>query len=317
TCVQRDEKRCAMFGKRSDGYLVKGIDPVVALTPYIMPMRCDAQVMLKLRLPYEPLARYVAEKRLEGHQITFMEIVLAGYVRAISQLPELNRFIANKRYYSRKEITVSFAVLQDMADGSDKENIAKCKFDPTDTIFDVAGRIQEAIEETRKELATNSTLKIATILQKPIFAVPVVLLARFLDRYGLMPKFLVEASPFHTGLFFSNNASVGLPPVFHHIYNFGTTSLFVIIGNIERELGLDADGKVVRKRMLPMGVTADERVCAGITYSRFLDYFQRCLADPHVLEQPPEQVLFDEGHSYRLPPAKKLLQRLRKKVDKN
>ena len=97
-----------MFGRRSDGYLVKGIDPVVALTPYIMPMRNDAQVMFKLRLPYEPLARYVAEKRLEGHQITFMEIILAGYVRAGSQMPEINRFIANKRYYSRKEITFSF-----------------------------------------------------------------------------------------------------------------------------------------------------------------------------------------------------------------
>ena len=302
-----------MFGRRSDGYLVKGIDPVVALTPYIMPMRNDAQVMFKLRLPYEPLARYVAEKRLEGHQITFMEIILAGYVRAVSQMPEINRFIANKRYYSRKEITVSFAVLQDMADGSDKENIAKCKFDPADTIFDVAGRIQEAIEETRKELATHSTLKIATILQKPVFAVPVVLLARFLDRYGLMPRFLVEASPFHTGLFFSNNASVGLPPVYHHIYNFGTTSLFVVIGNIERELGLDGDGKVVRKRMLPVGVTADERVCAGIIYSRFLQYFQRCLADPGMLEEPPEKVLFDEGHSYHLPPAKRLLKRFGKK----
>ncbi len=302
-----------MFGKRSDGYLVKGIDPVVALTPYIMPMRCDAQVMFKLRVPYEPLARYVAEKRAEGHPITFMEIVIAGYVRALSQMPQINRFIANKRFYSRKEITVSFAVLQNMADGSDKENIAKCKFDPRDTIFDVASRIQDAIAQTRLETADNTTLKIATILQKPVFAVPVVMIARLLDRYGLAPKFLIDASPFHTGMFFSNNASVGLPPVYHHIYNFGTTSLFVVIGNIERELGLDNDGQVVRKRMLPMGVTADERVCAGISYSRFLQIFQRTIADPTLLEVPPEQVFFDEGHTFRLPPAKKLLGKLRRK----
>lgn len=302
-----------MFGKRSDGFLVKNIDPVVALTPYIMPMRCDAQVMLKLRLPYEPLARYVAEKRMEGHHISFMEIILAGYVRALSQMPEINRFIANKRYYSRREITASFAVLQNMSDGSDKENVAKCKFDPTDTIFDVASRIQQAIEETRKEQATNSTLKVAKILQKPVFATPAVLIARILDRYGLLPRFLLDASPFHTGLFFSNNASVGLPPVYHHIYNFGTTSLFVVIGNIEREVGLDDQGKPVRRRMLPMGVTADERVCAGIIYSRFLQYFQRCLSDPAILEQPPEKVFFDEGHSYSLPPAKKLLRRKKKR----
>jgi hypothetical protein len=294
-----------MFGKRSDGYLVKGIDPVIALTPYIMPMRCDAQVSLKLQLPYEPLARYVAEKRQEGHQITFMEILLAAYVRAVSQMPEINRFIANKRYYSRKEIAVSFAVIQTTSDGSDKENVAKCKFNPRDTLFDVTARIQEAIKTTRMEEADNSALKVANLLKKPVFAVPVVMLARLMDRYGIMPKYLMDASPFHTGLFFSNNASVGLPPVYHHIYNFGTTSLFVVIGNIEREISIDAEGKAVRRRSLPLGVTADERVCAGITYSRFLLSIQRYLADPKSLEAPPEEVFYNEGHSYLLPKANK------------
>lgn len=300
-----------MFGRRSDGFLVKGIDPVVALTPYIMPMRCDAQVMTVLKLPYEPLARYVAEKRMEGHQITFMEMILSAYVRSISQLPELNRFIANKRFYTRKEIVVSFAVLQDTADGSDKENIAKCRFDPRDTVFDVASRIREAIAQTRKETADNSTLKVATILKNPLIANAVVLLGKLLDRYGLLPKYLIDASPFHTGLFFSNNASVGLPPVMHHIYNFGTTSQFVVIGNIEREVGLDNDGQPVRRRILPMSVVADERICAGIVYSRFLQSFQRYLANPTMLESPPETVFHDEDHVITLPPAKKLKRRFR------
>ncbi len=300
-----------MFGRRSDGFLVKGIDPVVALTPYIMPMRCDAQVMTVLKLPYEPLARYVAEKRMEGHQITFMEMILSAYVRSISQLPELNRFIANKRFYTRKEIVVSFAVLQDTADGSDKENIAKCRFDPRDTVFDVASRIREAIAQTRKETADNSTMKVATILKNPLIANAVVLLGKLLDRYGLLPKYLIDASPFHTGLFFSNNASVGLPPVMHHIYNFGTTSQFVVIGNIEREVGLDNDGQPVRRRILPMSVVADERICAGIVYSRFLQSFQRYLANPTTLESPPETVFHDEDHVITLPPAKKLKRRFR------
>ncbi len=300
-----------MFGKRSDGFLVKDIDPVVALTPYIMPMRCDAQVMTTLKLPYEPLARYVAEKRMEGHQISFMELILAAYVRSISQLPELNRFIANKRFYTRKEIVVSFAVLQNTADGSDRENIAKCKFDPRDTVYDVASRIQEAIVATRKETADNSTLKVARLLKNPLIANTIVFIGRLLDRYGLLPKYLIDASPFHTGLFFSNNASVGLPPVHHHIYNFGTTSQFVVIGNIEREVGLDNEGKPVRRRVLPMGVVADERICAGIVYSRFLQNFQRFLANPTILESPPETILHDQGHVISLPPAKKLRRRFR------
>lgn len=300
-----------MFGRRSDGFLVKNIDPVVALTPYIMPMRCDAQVMTVLKLPYESLARYVAEKRMEGHQISFMEMIMAAYVRSLSQLPELNRFIANKRFYTRKEIVVSFAVLQDTADGSDKENVAKCKFDPRDTVYDVASRIQQAIKATRKETADNSTMKVATILKNPYIANAIVMLARVLDRYGIMPKYLIDASPFHTGLFFSNNASVGLPPVMHHIYNFGTTSQFVVIGNIEREVTLDNEGKPVRRRILPMSVVADERICAGIVYSCFLQSFQRYLANPAMLETPPENVFHDEGHVITLPPAKKLRRRFR------
>ncbi len=293
-----------MFGKRPDGYLVKDIDPIIALTPYLMPMRCDAQVMLNYRIDYEMLARFTADKAREGFKISFMEVFIASYVRTISQLPELNRFIANKRFYARKSIVVSFVVLQDTADGSVMENVAKCKFDPTDTLFDAALRIKAAIEETRRGNASNNTLKVANVLKNPIIANTIVLIARGLDRYGLMPRFLLDASPFHTGMFFSNNASIGLPPVNHHIYNFGTTSLFVVIGSIERTVGLDGDGQPVRKRFLPAGVTADERICAGMIYSKFLHLFQHLLNNPKELEQPPEKVFFDEGHVISLPKPK-------------
>ena len=305
-----------MFGKRGDGYLVKEIDPVIALMPYLMPMRCDAQVMLTYKIDYEKMARFMAEKGREGYRITFMELFIAAYVRAISQQPQLNRFIINKRYYTRKDIMCSFAVLQDTPDGSVKENVAKCKFDPHDTIFDVAARIKEAIEETRKADADNSTMKVANLLKRPLIANTIVGLGRFLDRYGLLPKYLLDASPFHTGLFFSNNASIGLPHVFHHIYNFGSTSLFVVIGNVERTVELDANGQPVRKRILPAGVTADERVCAGMVYSKFLRLYQHLINNPQELEKPPEQVYYDEGHVISLPPVKKQKTRFRSRLGK-
>lgn len=303
-----------MFGKRGDGYLVRNIDPVVALMPYLMPTRNDAQVMMTYKIDYEKLARFMAEKSRDGYRITFMELFIAAYVRSISQLPELNRFVINKRTYTRKDIVCSFAVLQDTADGSVKENVAKCKFDPHDTIIDVAARIKAAIEETRKADADNSTLKVAGLLKSPLIANAIVFLARILDRYGLLPRYLLDASPFHTGLFFSNNASIGLPPVFHHIYNFGTTSLFVVIGNVERVVELDSTGTPVRRRILPAGVTADERICAGMVYSKFLRMFQHYLHNPQELEQKPEQVFFDEGHVISLPPVKKVRKRFRSRL---
>ena len=294
--------------------MVRSIDPIVALTPYLMPMRCDAQVMLTYKADYEPLARYIVAKGAEGYKLSFMDIVLAAYVRAISQMPELNRFIANKRIYARKELAVSFVVLKNTADGSVQENVVKCKFDPHDTILDVAARTGEAIAQARQEEMDNTTMKLAKLLLNPFLATTIVGLARVLDRYGLMPRFLVEASPFHTSMFITNMASIGMPAVNHHIYNFGTTSLFISIGSLERGVTVNAKGEAQRKRTLPIGITADERVCAGMIYAQMVAMVSKYLADPQLLEQPPEQVLFDDGLSYSMPPApkKKRFRRIRR-----
>ena len=295
-----------MFGRRADGKLLKKIDPIIALTPYLMPMRCDAQVFLNLKLDYEKMARYIVEQGQQGRKISFMEIIIAAYVRVISEVPEINRFIANKRLYARTQLTVSFVVLKDTGDANNiEENTVKCYFDPRDTIFDVAERISEAIEQNRREEADNSTMKVAKFLLNPILANTVVFAARFLDRYGIMPKYIMEASPFHTSMFFTQMASIGMPAVNHHIYNFGTTSLFVSMGSVIRETAVGPDGKPVRKRYLPVGITADERICAGAIYAKLVNRIMYYINDIKLLETPPETVAFEEGNAYSLPQPKK------------
>lgn len=301
-----------MFGYRHDGWLIKDIDPIISLMPYLMPMRCDAQVMFKSKADFEKLARYIVKKGGEGYKISFMDILIASYVRTVAELPEINRFIANKRVYARKEISVSFVVLKNTTDGSVKENAVKIKFDPHDTLFDVAARIEKGIVESRQENAGNATMKVANLLKKPLFANIVVTLARVLDRYGLMPRYLLEASPFHTGLYVTNLASIGMPAVQHHIYNFGTTSLFISIGTNERHVEMDRDGTPKRVRHMPIGVVADERVAAGMIYSRMMAKFMTYLNNPEKLEMPPETVLFDEGHAFALPGVKVKKRRFKK-----
>ena len=291
----------AVFGYRPDGRRVKHIDPIVALTPYIMPMRCDAQVFLQQKLDYEVLARYIVQKGGEGYQFTFMELIIAAYVRAMSQVPEANRFIMNKRLYARTELTTSFALLKDSQSPDIEENTVKIHFDPSDTIYDVSARIKMAIAAARKEEADNMTLRIAKVLLFPPLANFVVSLVRLLDRYGIMPRFLVNASPFHTGLFITNMASIGMPSVNHHIYNFGTTSMFLSLGTVERTITQGPDGKAVRRRMLPVGVVADERICAGATFAKVFGVMFHHLAHPELLEHEPAAVVFDEGNEYHIP----------------
>lgn len=295
-----------MFGHRADGKLLKKIDPVIALTPYLMPMRCDAQVFTSIKADYEKIARYIMEQRGKGHKISFMEVVIAAYVRSISEIPELNRFVANKRLYARTQLTVSFTLLKGNAQEDDaEENTVKCFFDPRDTVFDVAERVNEAIEQNRGEEADNTFMKLARLLLNPVLANIVAGMARFLDRYGILPKFIMDASPVHTSMYITNLASIGLPLANHHIYNFGTTSQFVAMGSVVREISVGADGQAVRKRYLPLGFTVDERICSGIKYAQMMRHMLRYLDNPSLLETPPETVLFEENHTYSFPACEK------------
>ena len=302
-----------MFGRRADGRVLKEVDPIVALTPYLMPMRCDAQVILNYKVDYERLARYIVQKGNEGYKFTFMELLIAAYVRTVSELPEINRFVSNKRLYARTQLTASFALLKETQEvDAIEENTVKCHFDPRDTIYYVAERVNNAIEQNRREEADNATLKVAKLLLRPALANTVVFLARALDRYGVLPKYIMEASPFHTSLFITHMGSIGMPAVNHHIYNFGTTSLFLSLGSVERQTVIGSDGKAARKRYLPIGITADERICAGAMYARMVNRMMHYLNNPELLEAPPETVRFEEGNAYGLA-ATKVSRRLRKK----
>ena len=292
-----------MFGRRVDGRVLKNTDPMVAITPYFMPMRCDAQVFLDYKLDYEKLVRYIAEQGAKGNKFTFMELLIAAFVRTVAEFPEANRFITNKQLYARNHLSVAFAIVMDQKEGSDEieENTVKCYFDPHDTIFDVSERVRSAIAENRKTDANNATLKLVRLLTRPMVVNPIIWLVRLLDRYGLLPRVLVDILPFHTSLFVANMASIGMPAVKHHIYNYGSTSLFFSIGAVERSVNIGEGGKAVRKRYLPIGITADERICAGAIFARIVDRMMSYLRQPELLEVPPEKVRFDEGVEYSLP----------------
>lgn len=291
-----------MFGYRPDGRRISSIDPIVRMTPYLMPMRCDAQVFLQHKLDYEKLARYIAAQSAKGEKITFMNIIVAAYVRAVSQHPEINRFIMNKQYYSRNNCTVSFTMLKDPHNADAGETVVKIRFDPTDTIYDVRDRMTAQVDANRGVENKNFVDKLASgVLSIPGLPTLVVGLVRLLDRYGLCPGALLDELPFHTGMFITNNASIGLHHVNHHIYNFGSTSLFFGMGTVERSVMLDGEGKPRLKRMLPIGITADERVCSGAHYAGFFSTMSAHLNHPELLETPPESVRYDPKAEYHEP----------------
>ena len=289
-----------MFGFRPDGRRISDIEPIVRITPYLMPTRVDSMVFLQHEVDFEMLTRYIAAQAIKGEKVTYMQIIIAAFVRAVSQHPEINRFIMNKQYYSRKNCTVSFSVLHDPQDADKGETTVKIKFDPTDTLYDVRDRMKEAIEKNRGEEAKNFADKLASfVLAVPGLATLVVALVRLLDRYGLCPGALLDSLPFHTSMFITNNASIGLHHVNHHIYNFGSTSLFFGMGTPLKKAVVE-HGEARMKRFLPIGITADERVSSGAHFARFFTTMNRCLNHPEMLETPPEVVLYDPKAEYHV-----------------
>ena len=290
-----------MFGRRPDGKRISSIDPIVRITPYLMPMRCDAQVFLEHKADYEMMARYIARKASEGQKVTFMQIIVAAYVRGVSQHPEINRFIKNKQYFSRNNLSVAYTILKEMQNHDSEETTVRVLFDPSDTLFDVRDRMNAAVEESRNAESGTFVDKLArAVLSVPGLPTLIVAVVRLLDRYGIAPRVLMDELPFYSSMFITNNASIGLHHVWHHIYNFGNVSMFIGMGSVLKEAVTDAEGKARMKRWLPVGITVDERVCSGAHFAAFFADVVRMLNHPELLEVPPEEVKYDPGVEYHV-----------------
>ena len=291
-----------MFGRRPDGRRIDGIDPVMKITPYVMPMRCDAQVFLKHRADLEAMSRFIRKQKAEKNEkISYMQIIVAAYVRAISRNPEVNRFIMNKQLFARNNCSAAFTILKNPSNADDGEAVVKIKFDLSDTLYDVRDRMEAAVAANRGDAPPRFVDKLLGFL----FAVPglatvIVGLVRFLDRYGLAPGVLMDELPFYVGMYVTNTASIGLHDVNHHLYNWGNVGLFFGMGTPEKVAEVE-NGETRMKRWLPIGITADERVCSGAHYGRFFADMKRYLDHPELLTEPPEKVRFDGGYEYHEP----------------
>lgn len=276
---------------RADGKKLKNTDPMYRVAAHIMNKRVDSMNMITIDIPYAPMQEYINNKRKEGVSVSHMALVLAAYLRTMAKYPELNRFIVNKKPYQRKEIAVGMVVLQSLE--SHEGTMSKMYFDKKDTIFDVNNKINTYVSENRETPENNGTEKIIKVLLSfPGLLTFGVGFFKLLDRYGLLPKFIIDMSPFHMSLGITNLASIRTNHIYHHCYEFGTTSVFMAMGNL-REIPKRKGDEIVFERSLPIGVTMDERICSGSYFATAFRYMKKMLANPELLELPPEEISED------------------------
>lgn len=273
---------------RADGRRVKNANPMYTVAAYIMNKRNDAQNMIELFIPVDPMHEYLKKKRAEGLALSHLALVMAAYIRTVAEFPELNRFVVNKRIYARNELAVGMVVLKP---GETDGTMSKIYFDLEDDVFRVQERINEFVAKNRESGDTNSTDKLITFLLKVPGLVDLgVGLFKLLDRYGLLPKAIIDASPFHTSLVITNLASIRTNHIYHHVYNFGTTGMIIAMGNL-REIPTRTKNGVEFVRSMPLGVVMDERICSGSYYAAAFAKMRKYLADPTLLEGAPEVVI--------------------------
>ena len=271
---------------RADGKKLRNTDPMYKVAAHIMDKRVDSMNMITIDIPYAPMQEYVNKKRKEGISISHMALVLSAYIRTMAKFPELNRFIVNKQPYQRNEIAVGMVVLQSLE--SHEGTMSKMYFDKNDTIIEVNNKINKYVNENREAPEKNGTEKIIKfLLSFPGLLTVGVKLFKFLDKHGLLPKFIIDMSPFHMSLGITNLASIRTNHIYHHCYEFGTTSVFFAMGNL-REVPKRKGGEIIFERSLPIGVTMDERICSGSYFATAFRYMKKLLSDPSVLEKEPE-----------------------------
>ena len=268
---------------RPDGTRVKGLTPIMQALPYIMPRRFDAQNWASDYVDEDLVKAYIRQKRREGKLVTHMSVLVAAYYKAVLENPKLNYFVMNRKIYRRNHFCFSFVILKTRADGTPDETTLKVYLEPEDTVFTISRKIKEHIDRNSVAVHNNNTDKFANFaFRMPGLARFVFFLAYHLDLHGLLPRKIIELSPFHTSLFITNLASINTSYIFHHCYEFGTTSVFVCMG---KPVADPLAGPGSRKKKMPLGVVMDERIATGIEYSRFFAAFERYLKRPEELER--------------------------------
>ena len=211
-----------MFFKRKDGQIDKSVDIFERIMPIIMKERNDALVYMKKEVPLDGMDEYIKKKKQEGIDISHMEIIFTALARVLKEKPKINRFVMSGEMYKRNDIEIAVVVKPKLEENV-KESVAKFKFNGDEKIEEISKIIKEEVIKIRNNTNNNTEDFVDKFKNIPtIFLKMAINTLMFLDKINLLPKSIIDLSPFHSSVFVTNLGSIGLDAIYHHIYNFGT-----------------------------------------------------------------------------------------------
>ncbi len=290
----KDDRYHPTWGDRFDGRKIRSLSPIAVVGTYIMPERNQANVFFPDKLEITALEKYIREKRANGYeQFGMTEALLAAYVRTVSKYPGINRFISGEKIYTREDgMQFCMTVKKEMTKES-PDTVIKVHLQPGDTVEDVYRKFHETLNSAKKSMELDSSLDGVTALFGMIPGVVlkfVIWLLKLLDYFGLLPRFILEVSPFHGSIFFTSMGSLGIPAVYHHLYNFGNLPIFLAFGRKYRVNEVDDQGNTVSRKYMDYTFNVDERIVDGFYYATVIKYFHKLLLHPERLDEPNMEI---------------------------
>lgn len=278
------------FGDRPDGRKIRSLDPLNTVSPYIMGKRNDASNLINVTVDVENIEKYIRKKRNEGLKgFGILHVLIATYVKAVAQRPGINRFISGQKIFARNDIQVMLTIKKEMKLDA-QETVLKLYASPSDSPEDIYNKLNTLVEENRAQGDQNDLDGVARILNyiPGLVLKFAVWLLNFLDYFGLLPRFLLKVSPFHGSFFVTSMGSLGIPAIYHHLYNFGNVPIFCSYSAKRTEMVLDKDGNPVKRKFVDFKFVLDERTCDGHYYSSALKLMNDYLKHPEKLDIPVE-----------------------------
>ncbi|MCR5135555.1 MAG: hypothetical protein K6C12_00450 [Oscillospiraceae bacterium] len=283
------------LGDRKEGRLLRSLPGFAKFIPFIMPQRDDRQIFYEESFEITELDRFLRKLRVEGYKgIGILHFMIAAYIRGVSRMPGLNRFVVGRRIYARDNIEVVMTVKKALELNAPETTI-KVIFEPTDTILDVYRKMNDKIDEIKSSDEDNNTEDVANFFARlPRFLIRfAIMILRIMDYFGWIPQSLLNASPFHGSMIITDLGSLRIGPVFHHIYNFGTLPTFIAFGAKRHAYELNRHGQMEDHKYVDCKFVLDEGIVDGHYWAQFLQAYRYMFAHPEMLASPPIRVVED------------------------
>ncbi len=282
-----------MFGRRSDGKKIKGLNPIQKIMPHLLCARHDSQNLFKYPVRCEKIDKFIEDEKALDVNINYMHIVVASVVRLIALRPQVNRFVMNGRVFRRNKIYVSFVVKKSLRDEA-PETTVKLELTGKEDLYEIKEYMDNEINKNNHLKAKNSTDKVArlfTIVPNTLIKF-IVWIIKKLDKHGMLSKKIIKASPFHTSVFITNLKSIKTDYIYHHLYDFGTTGLFISMGK-EQMMPVVDNNELAIGKVMQLGIVTDERFCDGFYFANTLRLWKRIMDNPQVLKEKLNDIVHD------------------------